>query len=262
MRSLGLATDLLALEGVSRVERHSDRLVVRTPDQPDFWSGNMVIFLGPPGEPEDEEARFRTDFPEATHLHIDWDWPDLDPEPLRALWAVRGAEVEMDDVLAREGPPPPRPVPEGYSLRELDPDRDRDWDESLRVALAVGTGEGYDEASHRPYLHRRIEGRRRQAAQGRLRWWGAFRGEELAAQMGLVEGEVDGRHLGRFQAVEAHPDHRRRGLCASLLAHVGAAARAPVLVIVAEAEGEAGRIYRRAGFAPVERLVSVQRRGY
>jgi hypothetical protein len=36
MRSLGLATDLLALEGTARVERHADHLVVRTPDELDF----------------------------------------------------------------------------------------------------------------------------------------------------------------------------------------------------------------------------------
>jgi ribosomal protein S18 acetylase RimI-like enzyme len=181
---------------------------------------------------------------------------------LRAPWAALGAEVEVDDVLAREGPPPPRPIPEGYLVRELDPDSDGDWEESFRVALAVGIGEGYAEASHRPYLGRRIEGRRGQIAAGKLRWWGAFRDEELAAQMGLVEGAVDGRSLARFQDVDTHPDHRRRGLCSALLAQVGAASRSPTLVIVAEPEGEAGRIYRRAGFARVERVAAAQKPGY
>ncbi len=262
MRSLGLATDLLALEGISVVERHPDRLVVRTPGQPDFWSGNMLVLLGAPGDPEAEVARFHADFPEARHLSIAWDVPGLDPEPLRAPWAALGAEVEVDVVLARDGPPPPVPVPTGYSLRELDPRSDRDWAESVGVALAVGIGEGHEAASHLPYLRRRTEGRRRQAASGRLRWWGAFRGNELAAQMGLAEGVVDGRPLARFQHVDTHPDHRRRGLCAALLAHVGRAARSPTLVILAEPEGDAGRIYRRAGFAPVERVVSIQRPGY
>lgn len=262
MRSLGLATDLLALEGVSRIERHPDRLVVRTPDQPDFWSGNMVIVLGPAAAPEAEMARFRADFPDAAHLRIAWDAPDLDIEPLREPWAALGGQVGADDVLAREGRPPPRPPPEGYAIRQFDPAEDRDWAESLRVALAVGIGEGYEEASHLPFLRRRIEGRRQQAAAGSLRWWGVFQGDALAAQMGLVEGVVGGRPLARFQDVETHPDHRRRGLCAALLAQVGAAARAPTLVIVAEPEGDAGRLYRRAGFAPVERVAFVQKRGY
>ena len=80
--------------------------------------------------------------------------------------------------------------------------------------------------------------------------------------MGLVEGIVDGRPLARFQDVDTHPDHGPRGLCATPVAHVGAAARSPTLVIVVQPDGNAGRIYRRAGFAPVERTVAVQRRGY
>jgi GNAT superfamily N-acetyltransferase len=262
MRSLGLATDLLALRGLARIERHPDHIVVRTPDQPNFWSGNLILSLGEPLSPEDEVARFRAAFPEASHVTVAWDDPNLDPEPLRGPWEALGAEIGTDDVLSREGPPPPCPLPGGYAIRELDPASDRDWAESLRVALTVGVGEGYEEASHRPFLQRRILGRRTQARAGTLRWWGVFRDGDLAAQMGLVEGEVDGRPLARFQDVDTHPDHRRRGLCAALLSHVGAAARAPTLVIVAEPEGDAGRIYRRAGFEPVERVVAAQRRGY
>ena len=165
-------------------------------------------------------------------------------------------------MLAQEGRPPPSPLLEGYAIRQLDPALNYDWAESLRVALAVGIGEDYEEASHLSFLRRRIEGRRRQAAAGRLRWWGAFQGRRLAAQMGLVEGVVDGRPLARFQDVGTHPDHRQQGLCTALLTHVASAARSPTLVIVAKPEGNAGRIYRRAGFAPVERVVTVQRRGY
>lgn len=89
-------------------------------------------------------------------------------------------------------------------------------------------------------------------------WWGVWRGGVLAAQMGLVEGWG----FARFQNVETHPAHRRRGLAAGLLSHVGRMAWETRLVIVAKAGGDAGRIYRRAGFALQERVVAVQRRGY
>jgi GNAT superfamily N-acetyltransferase len=261
MRSLGLATDLLALAGTAEIERRPDHLVVRTPDQPDYWTGNMILSLGPPLPPEAEAARFRAAFPEARHLTVIWDDPALDPEPLRLPWAALGTRIDVEDVLLRDGPPPPRSVPEGYEIRELDPASDRDWTEAVRVALALGLEEGYQPGSHLPFLRRRFAGRRARVAAGRLRWWGAFRGTDLAAQMGLVEGEVEGRRLARFQDVDTHPDHRRRGLCSALLAHVGGAARAPALVILADAESEAGRLYRRAGFVLTERLVSAQRPG-
>lgn len=281
MRSLGLATDLLALGERAVIERRPDRIVVRTPDEPTFWSGNMLIRLTPPEAPEREAAAFREAFPEASHLRIAWDDPDLDPEALSGPWAAVGAEVEVDDVLARQGPPPPVPSPEGYALRALGVSSDgasidMDWEGWLAVTLASGLDEGFKEATHLPFLRRRAHARRVRVETGRERWWGAFavgpgrREGPLVAKMGLVEGIVDGRPLARFQDVDTHPDHRRRGLCAALLAHVGAAAVAraggaapgPTLVIVAEAGGAPGRLYRRAGFAPVERMVAVQRRGY
>jgi GNAT superfamily N-acetyltransferase len=259
LRSLGLATDLLALRGVAQLEQHPTRLVVRTPSEPEFWSGNMLVLFSPPGGPEQEAALFRAEFPEARHLRIAWDTPDPDPEALRDAWEPLGAEVLVGDVLAREGPPPTISSPQGYDLRELA--SEEDWEQSLQLGLLMAVAEGYAEGPHLAFLRRRIEGRRRQAKEGHLRWWGAFRGSDLAAHMGLVEGEVDGRSMARFQDVETHPDHRRRGLSTALLAKVAGAARAPRLVIQAQPDSDAGRIYRRAGFKPVERCAVVERRG-
>lgn len=253
LRSLALRTDLLALGDASVVEDRGDHLVVRTPGEPTYWSGNVVIRLTPPEAPEAEEARFRAALPGAAHLRIEWDDPALDPGTLRRSWTARGAEVEVNDVLVREGPPPALPFPEGYSARPLV--TDEDWDASLALALAVGLDEGFERVTHLDYLRRRIARRRRG---GEVGWWGAWREGTLAAQMGLVESGG----FARFQNVETHPAHRRRGLAAGLLAHVGHMAWEHRLVIVAEAEGEAGRIYRRAGFRRQEHVVAVQRRGY
>ena len=68
MRSLGLRTDLLALSGLAEIERYPGHVVVRTPAEPDYWSGNGLILLGPPGDPEAETALFRRHFPMAAHV--------------------------------------------------------------------------------------------------------------------------------------------------------------------------------------------------
>lgn len=101
MRSLGLATGLLALGGLSEIERHPDRLTLRMPAEPDLWSGNGIILTRPPGRPEAEIALFRRASPQANHVTTSWDIPDLDPEPIRAAWEPLGFEVS--DALARTG---------------------------------------------------------------------------------------------------------------------------------------------------------------
>lgn len=262
MRSLGLASDLLALEGLSVVESHLDRIVLRTPEEPDFWWGNILMPRRVPGEPESDFGLFQQEFPEARHAVIAWDTPDLDPLPLRAAWEPLGFEVEVSDVLARSGAPPAPDVPEGYALRELA--SDGDWVQAFTLGMRISEEDGFDPAAHAPFLRRRIEGRRRQVARGLLRWWGAFRDGELAAGMGVVTGRIEGAPIARYQSVETAPEHRRRGLCSALLARAaeGALEREPDarLVIVADADSAPGRLYRRAGFALVERSVAVVRR--
>ncbi|MFT5686165.1 MAG: GNAT superfamily N-acetyltransferase [Myxococcota bacterium] len=96
------------------------------------------------------------------------------------------------------------------------------------------------------------EGRRRAwwrwAEAGVGAWWGAFEGECLIAQCGMVSCP-EGR--GRFQSVETHPDHRRRGACSALIAAVGQDALArgcQTVHLAADGDGPARALYRRLGF--------------
>jgi len=262
MRSLGLASDLLAMDGLSVVESHSDRIVLRTPGEPDYWWGNILIVRTLPGRPAEEWQLFRKEFPTARHSVIAWDVPDLDSSLLRSAWEIEGFELEVSDVLARSGSPPAPPPPEDYLLRELA--SDHDWEQTFRLAMEIGQEAGHNPAAHALFLRGRIEGRRSQIARGILGWWGAFRHGELVAAMGVVTGRIEGAPIARYQAVETARAHRRRGLCTALLARSahGALERVPDarLVIMAEADSEPGRLYRRAGFAWAERTVAAVRR--
>ena len=260
MRSLGLASDVLALQGLSVVERHPDRIVLRSPREPDFWWGNILILRKAIGTPENNFKLFRREFPDAQHVVIAWDVPDLEGQLLRDSWATLGFDLEISDVLARSGLPPASVPPEGYVVREFA--SDNDWEESFRLGRQIAEKDGYDPVTHASFLRRRIAGRREQAACGILRWWGAFRDRELCATLGIVTGRIEGTPIARYQSVATAAAHRR-GLCAALLVRAarGALEREPDarLVIVAEADGDPGRLYRRAGFDLVERTVAVVR---
>lgn len=205
---------------------------------------------------------FRKEFAEARHVVIAWDIPDLDPLPLRTAWEPLGFEVDVSDVLARSGSPAASVAPEGYLLRELA--SEDDWERAFALGMRIAEEDGHEQAIHAPFLRRRIAGRRSQVARGILRWWGAFHDGGLAAAMGIVTGRIEGTPIARYQSVETAPAHRRRGLCSALLALAarGALEREPGarLVIVADADGAPGRLYRREGFALVERTVAMVRR--
>ena len=83
---------------------------------------------------------------------------------------------------------------------------------------------------------------------GAARWWGAFLDGELVGQCGMV---LCPNGLGRFQAVETHPDHRRQGVGSKLVTTVGHEARTNggcrSVILGADPKGPALNLYRTLG---------------
>jgi GNAT superfamily N-acetyltransferase len=252
-RSVGLASDALVMQGQSVFEDHSNRIVMRTPDEPNYWHGNLVI-MKELGDPVADVGHFVRDFPDATHSTVVWDVPDLDPEPLRST--IVGHSVDTFDVLTLRQAIRPASIPDGIDIRPV-----RDWDALCQLQSEVALEEGYDTETHTPFLIRRNAARRAQIEKGMGQWFVAYDGDVLVASMGLFHDTK----IARYQSVETRTTHRRRGICAAMLAHTctWVLERAPDArpVIVAEADSAAGRLYRRMGFALTETMVEVIKRG-
>ena len=71
--SLGFRTDvaLRVLEGAEVTDR-GDYLVVRSPDNPDYWWGNFLLLAAwpAPGTADSWLARFAAEFPLARHVTL------------------------------------------------------------------------------------------------------------------------------------------------------------------------------------------------
>jgi ribosomal protein S18 acetylase RimI-like enzyme len=256
MKALEFETDLLVAAGRCEIERHPDRVIQRSPAEPDFWFGNRVIFTEPPGAAAPLIAQFHADLPHARHICIGWDIPDLPRADVEAVFAGSGLAVEQGDVLTLAGPVTRAAPPEGIVLRELRPGEEA---QSIEIALADRAETAIPEAEYRAYLERRWATRRGQIAAGLGQWYGAFDGALLVGDMGVFHNA----RLIRYQSVQTRASHRRRGICTALLGHAleAARARAPeaTAVIVADTGSAAGRLYRRAGFRLAETTVSAVR---
>ncbi len=244
--SLGYRTDLALLERTgSSIEDRGDHLVVRTPSNPTFYWGNLLVLDHVPAADRTGEwlDRFAEAFPDAAHRTFGFDVPNGTTSSLSGF-AERGFVTRTEAVMTASAvgaPPRPETTAEYRALRS-----DADWGQSL--ALQIVCHEGFDEGS-RAFVERRNESNRVLVADGRGGWFGAFVDERLVSQMGLVEA-VPG--IARFQAVETHPAFRGRGLAGTLLHVVGRYGfdqlGARTLVIVADPEYAAIRIYRSVGF--------------
>ena len=248
-----MRSELLTLSGISYLEQHDGYLVQSTPSEPDFWMGNQLIMSDTARTVPDAFSLFETHFPEATHRSVVWDVPGMDPSLL-------GDQVEGFDAMMFGGTMTDAPTPDGIVLRPLD--GPKDWAKVEGLQAEVGQEEGRDAQAHAPYLARRNAGRRAQIDKGLGQWFAAFDGDRVVASMGMFHDD----QIARYQSVETRQSHRRRGICSALLRHCAlwALDRAPNadVVIVAEADTDAGRLYRNMGFVHAETIYGVVRDGY
>ena len=248
LRSLACRTDLalLRLGGSDVLDRGTHR-VVRTLANPTFYWGNYLLLAEAPtaGEAEDWVAEFRREFPESRHRAFGVDGTDGSVDDL-APFAALGFEVEASTVMtARSVHEPARPNREA-TCRPLR--GDDDWAQQLELSL---TGE--DERATREFGVRRTKAQRAVTEGGHGQWFGAFLGDRLVSSMGLIRA---GEGLARFQEVLTHPDARGRGLAGTLVHHVSRFGfdelGAETLVMVADPDYLAVRIYRSVGFEDTE----------
>lgn len=254
IRSLGYRTDLMVLRlGGSVVSDRGDHVVVRSPHNPTFWWGNFVLF-DRPGDVAERLELFGAEFPGADHVAWGIDSVDGtagDEEALTEAGFSIGRDTVMTATAVNE---PPRPnTVAGLRMHRTD----ADWNQELELRIATSDLSGPD---HREFLERKVAAERAICGRGGATWFGACEGDRLRSSLGLV---YDGSGQARYQSVGTHPDSRGRGLASTLVHH---AARygfdvlgAKRLVMVADPEYLAIRIYRSLGFADTETQVQLTR---
>jgi GNAT superfamily N-acetyltransferase len=256
--SLGYRTDLMIrlMEG-SEVADHGDHVVVRSPAHPAYWWGNFILLTALPRPREAAKwlARFAEVFPRAGHVALGIDVTEPYAAATSGLLHA-GLRLEQSTVMTassvREPPHPNREV----QYRQLD--SDDDWQRSLELRLAAD--DKAEPAATRAFYQQRTAVARRIAGKGHGAWFGAFAHGQLAAQLGVFS---DGSGIARYQNVETHPAWRQRGIAGTLVWHAGRYAidrlGARTLIIVADPDAAAIRVYRSVGFADAEAQLAFQR---
>ena len=253
-KSLGIRTDLMIHRYEGIVEEHDDCVVLKTPTNLSYWWGNMLIMPQAPqaGDFERWEKLFQEKL-SANFKHRVFSW-DINPED--AMKPVRGENRDFlangfnhsdDEVLAaqQEGLIKPEFMAENLEVRPLvSPE---DWAEALELNV-ICRDRQHKEASYREFRRKALANYQRMQADDLGAIFGGFIDGKLVADMGLfIENG-----LGRFQHVETHPDFRKRGIAGTMVHHIsewGFNKRdAETLVLVADPEGPAVKLYKRLGY--------------
>lgn len=233
-----------------------DYWLVRTPSNPTYYGGNLLAFDRPPAAADYPAwvgafGREFGDQPEVRHLFLTWDATGAEGWDA-APFIEGGFELRSDvTLLAREVKPPPT-LNEGVEVRRIE--TDEEW-EAVLAAKVADRGPRYSEESFTHFKRRWLDVRRRLAARGAGDWYGAFLGGRLVGDLGLFR---DGA-VARFQDVGTAAEFRRRGVCGTLVYEVSRRALeswgVETLVMCADENYHAARIYESVGFEPAERYV-------
>ncbi len=259
IKSLGHQTDLALLRlGGSEIEDRGDHLVVRSPHNPGHWWGNFLLLESPPAVDDAEgwlEA-FAKEFPEAEHVALGFDGVDGSADAL-SPFGQRGLDVEGQAVMTAtsvQEPPRPNRDAEYRSLVS-----DEDWGQLVDLRMSC-ISEGLDPQSYREFSVAKVRTIRGLVEGGHGAWFGAFEDGRLLSGMGLFRAGSD---LARFQSVETRPEARGRGLAGTLVHRVSeygfAELGARTLVMVADPEYLAIRVYRSVGFAETETQLQAEK---
>ena len=259
IRSLGFRTGLRLLEMTgSDIEDRGTHLVVRTPANPTFFWGNFLLLKALPvlGGEREVVGAFHTEFPDAEHVAVGIDGTEDQTHALNGFIEA-GLEVDSGVVLTASELVEPAAPPEEFVVRALE--SADDWERRARLShrLYARTSE----ATFMQYARARNEQERRLVARGIGQRYAAFADDELVSTAAVFLTHAG---VARFQNVETHADHRRQGLAAAVVHAAGRHAveqlRVDRLVIAADHDGDAIGLYRRLGFADVERHTTLERR--
>lgn len=251
INSLGLRTDLSLLD--CEVNDRGSYLAVRSPKEPAFYWGNLLVFPRAPqaGEAREWQRAFAEEFskwPSIKHQTFAWDTTDGESGEVAPFVAL-GFEHERNLVLTADSVEPPPHLNLEIVIRDVL--SDADWLQVRQCQLESRDAK-FSEASYEAYLDDRLSAHRARLARGEGRWFGAFLGDRLLGSLGVFV--ID--NIARYQVVTTSPTHRRRGVCGTLVYESARATllkpEVETLVMVADENYHAARIYESVGFARSE----------
>ncbi len=260
LQSLGYRTDLIFANFNGNVMDRGDHLVIRTPSNPTFYWGNFVIFESAPRAADTETwlETFRAEIPYAEHVAIGWDAQERGET---GAFLDAGLTLEESVVMTAKAVHAPAKLNAQAVYRALETDEDY----AQAVSLGEACNDDHEASGYRVFLERKFAAYKEMANAGLGAWFGAFLDGRMVCGMGLFTDAAPTDRIARFQKVETHPDFRRLGLCGTLVHRVGLYGlehlRAETLVMVADPEYHAARIYESVGFRATEKQFGILKSG-
>ncbi len=247
LKSLGYKSELIFTSFDGKVEDRGSYLVVKTPTNPNFFWGNLLIFERPPlhGEYEEWVGLFKREFSDPRIYHMTFAWDSSDAAIEADEFIEKDFELETNAILSATALRKPPKFNEQLEVRPLQ--NENEWREM--IGLQTSTAHDYlpREEWDKFYTSQSFRYQKMIRA-GWGHWYGGFLGDKLVAGLGIFHHAG----IGRYQIVCTHPEYQRRGICGTLVYQSGLHAvgqfHLNTLVMRADPNYHAVQIYESVGF--------------
>ncbi|MCK5126247.1 MAG: GNAT family N-acetyltransferase [candidate division Zixibacteria bacterium] len=254
--SLSQKTDLLFSKFSGQVIDKGEYLLIQTPENPTFHWGNYILFQEAPqkGDYKKWTELFKHEFPYYDEIrHYVFAWPEDCPGESQEF-LDNGFELEKVVALTAKKVVKPPKYNSQIMIKKLI--TDAEWEDAIHNQVCCAkekfAGPGYEVFKRKQFAQYRL-----MYEQGRGNWYGAYIDGRLVGDLGIFT--ID--NIGRFQNVGTHPDFRRQGICQTLVYETAlqslAEDKIETLVMEADSEYYAARIYESVGFKPTENHFSL-----
>jgi RimJ/RimL family protein N-acetyltransferase len=250
LKSLALKTDLIFTKQDGEILDRGNYLVVKTNSNPNFFWGNLLIFENAPTSGVlDEWVRiFDKEFTDSRIYHKTFAW---DSEEIGDIKPFEEAGYKFEKSLVLTTTKVQIIAPKRPNLKiSVIPIKKYDWGEVVRVQSSTNPQYANFYAKQALAYQKMVEA-------GLGEWFGAYLDNLLVGSLGIFkEGTV-----GRYQIVSTDPAFQRQGICGTLVYKTAQYAFSKMgiekLVMVADEDYHAARIYESVGFRPVEKMYGV-----
>jgi RimJ/RimL family protein N-acetyltransferase len=257
IKSLGYRTDFIFNQYDGNVEDHGDYYVVTTKSNVNYFWGNLLLYKRPPrlGDIKTWKNAFKKELsdPRIYHKTFAWDSPDGsygDPSE----FISEGFELDKSVVLTATSVGRPPKFNEDVSVKTLK--TDEEFEKVIQIQVKCGGGQ-LSKDSWEGFYRLQLGQYKKMIAEGLGVWFAAYLDDKLVGSLGIFTD----REVGRFQIVSTDPEYQRMGVCSTLVYKSARYAfekmNIETLVMVADEDYHAAKIYESVGFKSTEKLVGL-----
>lgn len=247
-------TDLIISSFSGEVIDRNNYIVIKTPSEPNYFWGNYLLF---PKEPEKGDYQkwiniYKSEFVnKPSFLTFTW---DSSIEGLVEEFINNNFKLSKYWVLSTQKVNKPSKYNNNIEIRELK--TENDWEQYIDVH--INENWYLSSQSQKLFLESQRESAKRIVQSGKGKRFGAFLENKLVGEAGIYyEG-----NLGRYNQISTHQNFRRQGICGTLIYKISKIAfenmGIETLVIVADEEYHATKIYMDVGFKVCEKQISLE----